>query len=427
MSSDIKPGALNGLLVLDFTWVYAGPFASRQLVDMGADVIKVERYELGAIERHYYLELERNGVRQSSYSTFLNRGKKSICIDIKTKEGRNIIMDLAKRADILLENMSPGAMSKLHLGYEDVKKVNPKIIYCSICCFGQYGPYSHEPGFDIIAQAASGWVGQADPTNQAPVAIGDCVAGIHATTAILAALYYREKTDMGQYIDISMTDCLFHLHEANPPAYLFSMREIAPKPIARWHSTIAPYGIFKCTDGFIVIAAISEDTWKTLVESMGSEYEWLLTDPRTSRLDARLTAENAPFIHQLLEDWLTKFDSVHDAERLLKEAGVPCMRVKTFTEVVDDPHIQAREMIVKMKQPFVGEVETYGSPFKMSATSAGVRGYAPLLGEHNRQILSSMLGCSDEQVNALYERRVLYKETAVDKLPEELKRLSRLP
>lgn len=427
MSSDIKPGALNGLLVLDFTWVYAGPFASRQLVDLGADVIKVERYELGAIERHYYLELERNGVRQSSYSTFLNRGKKSICIDIKTKEGRNIIMDLAKRADILLENMSPGAMSKLHLGYEDVKKVNPKIIYCSICCFGQYGPYSHEPGFDIIAQAASGWVGQADPTNQAPVAIGDCVAGIHATTAILAALYYREKTDMGQYIDISMTDCLFHLHEANPPAYLFSMREIAPKPIARWHSTIAPYGIFKCTDGFIVIAAISEDTWKTLVESMGSEYEWLLTDPRTSRLDARLTAENAPFIHQLLEDWLTKFDSVNDAERLLKEAGVPCMRVKTFTEVVDDPHIQAREMIVKMKQPFVGKVETYGSPFKMSATSAGVRGYAPLLGEHNRQILSSMLGCSDEQVNALYERRVLYKETAVDKLPEELKRLSRLP
>ncbi len=427
MSSDIKPGALNGLLVLDFTWVYAGPFASRQLVDLGADVIKVERYELGAIERHYYLELERNGVRQSSYSTFLNRGKKSICIDIKTKEGRNIIMDLAKRADILLENMSPGAMSKLHLGYEDVKKVNPKIIYCSICCFGQYGPYSHEPGFDIIAQAASGWVGQADPTNQAPVAIGDCVAGIHATTAILAALYYREKTDMGQYIDISMTDCLFHLHEANPPAYLFSMREIAPKPIARWHSTIAPYGIFKCPDGFIVIAAISEDTWKTLVESMGSEYEWLLTDPRTSRLGARLTAENAPFIHQLLEDWLTKFDSVNDAERLLKEAGVPCMRVKTFTEVVDDPHIQAREMIVKMKQPFVGEVETYGSPFKMSATSAGVRGYAPLLGEHNRQILSSMLGCSDEQVNALYERRVLYKETAVDKLPEELKRLSRLP
>jgi crotonobetainyl-CoA:carnitine CoA-transferase CaiB-like acyl-CoA transferase len=224
-----------------------------------------------------------------------------------------------------------------------------------------------------------------------------------------------------------MTDCLFHLHEANPPAYLFSMREIAPKPIARWHSTIAPYGIFKCTDGFIVIAAISEDTWKTLVESMGSEYEWLLTDPRTSRLGARLTAENAPFIHQLLEDWLTKFDSVNDAERLLKEAGVPCMRVKTFTEVVDDPHIQAREMIVKMKQPFVGEVETYGSPFKMSATSAGVRGYAPLLGEHNRQILSSMLGCSDEQVNALYERRVLHKETAVDKLPEELKRLSRLP
>ncbi|MGA8848281.1 MAG: CoA transferase [Dehalococcoidia bacterium] len=426
MMSDHKPGALNGLLVLDFTWVYAGPFASRQLVDLGAEVIKVERYKLGAIERHYYLELERNGVRQSSYSTFLNRGKKSLCIDIKTEEGRNIILNLAKKADVLLENLSPGAMSELCLGYEDVKRVNPKIIYCSICCFGQYGPYSHEPGFDIIAQAASGWIGQADPNNQAPVAIGDCNAGIHSVAAILAALYYREKTDIGQYIDISMTDCLFHLHEANPPAYLFSNREISPKPIARWHSTYAPYGILKAPDGFIAIAAITEDIWKILVKLMGNEYEWLLTDPRTCRLEARLTAENAPFIHQLLEDWLAKFDSVHDAEHLLKEAGVPCMRVKTFTEIVDDPHIRAREMIVKMKQPFVGEVETYGSPFKMSATSAGVRGYAPLLGEHNRQILSSMLGYSDEQVNALYEDGVLYKESAVDKLPAELKRLSTL-
>lgn len=427
MPSDSKPGALNGLLVLDFTWVYAGPFASRQLVDLGAEVIKVERCQSGAIERHYYLELERDGVRQSSYSTFLNRGKKSLCIDVKTREGRNVILDLARKADILIENMSPGTMSGLHLGYEDIRRVNPRIIYCSICCFGQYGPYSHEPGFDIIAQAASGWAGQGDPINQAPVAIGDCTAGIHASTAILAALYYREKTGIGQYIDISMTDCLFHLHEANPPAYLFSNRQVPARPIARWHSTYAPYGILKGPDGFIAIAAISEDIWKTLVEAMGSEYEWLLTDQRTCRLETRLTAENAPFIHQLLEEWLAKFGSVRDAEHLLKKAGVPCMRVRTFAEAVDDPHTRARDMVVKMKQPFVGEIETYGSPFKMSATSAGVRGYAPLLGEHNREILSSVLGHSDEQVNALYKKRVLYQETAVDKIPQELRRLNTLP
>lgn len=419
-----KPGALDGITVLDFTWVYAGPFAARQLVDLGAQVIKVEQYERGAPERHYFLELERNGVRQSSYSTSLNRGKKSLCLNIKTKKGREIILDLAKKADILLENMAPGTMANSGLGYDDVKKVNPGIIYCSISCFGQYGPYSREPGFDIIAQAASGWVGQSEPSNQAPVAIGDCNAGIHATAAILAALYYREKTGIGQYIDISMVDCLFYLHETNPPAYLFSNRQVLPKPISRWHSTYAPYAILKGRDGFIAVGAITDNTWQLLVKVMGKEYEWLLLDPRTDRLERRLTEESAPFIHQLIEDWLMKFDTIRDAERWPEAEGVPCMRVKTWPEAADDPHTRAREMIVTMKQPFVGEIETYGSPFKMSATSATARGYAPLIGEHNQTVLSTTLGYTDGGIEQLYRDGVLYKEAAVDRLPEELKRLN---
>lgn len=423
---DIKPGSLNGITVIDFTWVYAGPFASRQLVDLGAEVIKVERYQVGATERHFFLQLERDGVSQSSYSTFLNRGKKSLCINIKEAEGKQIILDLAKKADIILENMSPGTMGNSGLSYNDIKAVNPGIIYCSISVFGQYGPYSHEPGFDIIAQAASGWVGQCDPPNQAPVAIGDCTAAIHATTAILAALYYREKTGVGQYIDISMTDCLFHTHEANPPAYLFSNREWEPKPVSRWHSTYAPYGILKGRDGFVAIGAISESLWALLVKAMGKEYEWLLTDSRTSTLEKRLTEENAPLIHRIIEEWLMKFESVREAERLLRNSGVPCVRVKTWAEAADDPHIRAREMIVTMKQPFVGKLETYGSPFKMSETSAGVRGHAPLLGENNKEILSSKLGYSAADINHLYESCILYKEAAVERLPDELKRLSEL-
>ena len=416
-----KEGALAGLRVLDFTWVYAGPFATRQLADLGAEVIKVDRYKIGAIERHYFLEIEAEGVRQSSYATSLNRGKKSLCIDIRSRKGRDIMLELVRKSDVLIENMSPGTMEKCGLGYDDVKRVNSGIIYCSISCFGQYGPYSNEPGFDIIAQAASGWIGQADPPNQAPLAIGDCTAGIHATTAILAALYYREKTGVGQYIDISMTDCLFHLHEANPPAYLFSKRQVLPKPVGRWHSTYSPYAVLKGRDGFIAVGAITQDLWLLLVKAMGKEYEWLFSDPRTERLERRLTAENAPFVHQTIEDWLMKFDSVKDAERVLKDAGVPCMRIKSWTEVVDDPHTKAREMVVKMEQPFLGEIEAYGSPFKMSATFSGVRGHAPLIGEHNDEILCTLLDYSHKEIEALYTNEVIYKEEAVDRLPDQFR------
>ena len=155
--------ALKGLRVLDFTWVYAGPFAARQLVDLGAEVIKVEPTETGALERHYSLVLERNGVAQSSYAVFLNRGKKSLSINLKTEKGLNIIKELAKKSDILLSNMAPGTMKSLQLGYEDIKKINSRIIYCDISCFGHYGSFANEPGFDIIAQAASGYCGQSDP------------------------------------------------------------------------------------------------------------------------------------------------------------------------------------------------------------------------------------------------------------------------
>ncbi len=415
--------SLAGLRVLDFTWVYAGPFATRQLADLGAEVIKVEPYGVGAIERHYAIVLERNNVKQSSYSVFLNRGKKSLSIDLKRRKGLNIIKELVKKSDIMVSNMAPGSMEQLGLGYKEVEKLNPKIIYCTISCFGHSGSYANEPGFDMIAQAASGWCGQSDPPMPAPLAIGDCNAGIHATTAILAALYYREKTCMGQSIDISMTDCLFHLHENNPPAYLFSGRTIPAVPNGRWAASYAPYGIIKGRDGLIAIAAISDATWERMVKAMGEDYVWLLTDPRTSKLTTRLTYENAPFIHQIVEEWVMKFNSVQDVEDKLRYAGVPAIRIRRFEEVSNAPYIREREMIVKMKQPFVGELEVYGSPFKMSRTPGRVTGYTPLIGEHSREVLSRILDYGDEQIDSLFEEGVIYKEEAVDRLPEELKRL----
>ncbi|MCJ7743147.1 MAG: CoA transferase [Dehalococcoidales bacterium] len=418
-----KRGALEGLRVLDLTWVYAGPFATRQFADMGAEVIKVEPPGVGALERRYSLIMERHGVKQSSYAVFLNRGKKSLSINMKTKTGLKIIRELVKKSDIVISNMAPGAMKELGLGYEAVKRINPRIIYCTISCFGHYGAYASEPGFDLIAQVASSWCGQTDPPAAAPVAIGDANAAIHATTAILAALYYREKTGRGQNIDISMTDCLFHLNENNAPGYLFSGRTVPAVPNTRWAAAYAPYALIKGPDGLIGIAALSDILWEKLVRAMGEGYEWLLTDPRTNDLGTRLTYQNAPFIHQTLEDWVAKFDSIQQVEDLLRAAGVPAMRVKTFAEVVDAPYIRDREMVVKMKQPFAGEIEIYGSPFKMSETPGKVMGHAPLIGEHSREILSQTLGYNDAEIDKLFAEGVIYKEPAVDRLDEELERL----
>ncbi len=201
---------------------------------------------------------------------------------------------------------------------------------------------------------ASSWCGQIDPPTPAPIAIGDCNA----------ALYYREKTGRGQNIDISMTDCLFHLNENNGPGYLFSGRTVPAVPNTRWSAAYAPYGLFKGRDGLVVIAALSDVLWEKLVNVMGEDYKWLLTDPRTNDLAVRLTYQNAPFIHQIIEDRVTKFDSVQQVEDILRQAGIPAMRVRTFAEVVDAPYIRDREMLVKMNQPFVGEIEIYGSPLK---------------------------------------------------------------
>jgi len=415
--------ALKGLRVLDFTWVYAGPFAARQLVDLGAEVIKVEPTETGALERHYSLVLERNGVAQSSYAVFLNRGKKSLSINLKTEKGLNIIRALAEKSDIVLSNMAPGTMKSLQLGYEDIKKINSRIIYCDISCFGHYGSFANEPGFDIIAQAASGYCGQSDPPMPAPMAIGDSNAGMHATAAILAALYYREKTGIGQYIDISMTDCLFHSHENNPPGYLFSNRTVLPAKNSRWASAYSPYALIKGKDGFVAVAALSDALWEKLVQAMGQDYAWLMTHPRTNALGKRISYENAPFVHTVLEEWLQKFDTVEQAEAHLRKAGVPAMKVRGFEEICDAPYLKDREMLVKIKQPFAGEIEIYNSPFRMTETPGRVMGYAPLLGENNREILSRDLGYGDEAIDQLLAEGVLYQEEAVDWLPEELKRL----
>ena len=416
----LKPGPLNGVTILDFTWVLAGPFATRIMGDMGAYIIKVERYKDGTNERHLPLRITHNGVTQSSYNLNCNRGKKSICINLKNPRGMELIHELIKKSDVLIENFAPGVMDRLKLDYESVKKLNKKIIYCSVSCFGHWGPYSHKPGYDMIAQGASGWTDQSISPQIAPVSIGDMTASVNAAVAICAALYARQQTGVGQNIDISMMDCLFAFHENTLPWYLISSaigKPVDPPKIGRHHPGYAPYGIYKGKDGYITIASLTQPRWEGIVKTMGRDYEWLLQDPRAATVSTRCCEENAPFIHKVVEEWVMAQDSVAEAERKLEENECPCLRVRSVKELADsDPQIKAREMMVEVEQPFIGKVRMYGSPLKMSETPTGIRGPAPLLGQHTEEILADVLGYKKEQVKELYDQEVVYNEPAVDRL-----------
>lgn len=427
MEISSKPGPLSGVKVLDFTWVLAGPHATKTLADMGADVIKVERYKVGANERWQYLPIERDGVTQSSYHINVNRSKRSLCIDVKRPQGIVIIHELIKKCDILIENFAPGAMDRLKLDYESAKKINPNIIYCSISCFGHWGPESHKPGYDVIAQAASGWTEQSEGGNMAPFSVGDTIAAMHACTAILAALHHKVMTGQGQNIDISMVDCLFTLPENAFPWY-WSSQTKGGKPImmnktGQKSPFYAPFGIYNGKDGKIAIATLTDARWAPLVDLLGPEFQWMKTDPKTKDLAGRSIPENAKIVNDAIESWVTSLDSVREAERQLEKVGVPCARAKNVAELATtDPQIEARDMKPVVYQPFMGPMNMYGSPLKFSETPSCIRRYAPFLGEHNREILSKTLGYSPEQIENLYTENVLYQAPEVERLTEEIKK-----
>ncbi len=424
---ETKPGALSKYTILDFTWVLAGPHATKMFRDLGANVIKVEQYKAGANERHLPMRVTNDGVTQSSYSINVNRGKKSVCLNLKTPEGMELIKELILKSDVIIENFAPDVMKRLNLDYEAVKKIKEDIIYCSISCFGHWGPYSHRPGYDLIAQSASGWIAQSDPRIIAPVSIGDMNASMYATTAILSALLYREQTGKGQNIDIALTDCLFQLHENTLPWYMVTEplgNPKQPSAVGAKHPGYAPYGIYQGKNGAIAIALLTEARWPALVKAMGKEFSWLIDDPRFKTVSHRCSTDNAPALHQELEKWVMSLPSVEDAEKALDEAGIPCMRVRGLVELATkDPQIQAREMISRVYQPFIGSMMMYGSPLKLSETPSCIRGYAPLLGEHNREVLKGVLGRSDDYIDKLYRDGVLHHEEGVDRLPQELAKI----
>jgi len=389
---------LKGIRILDFTRVLAGPYLTQMLSDLGADVIKLEQPGKGADERAF----SPIGKEQSGYYMMLNRGKKSITLNLKAPKAKQIILDLVKQSDIVTENFKPGVMQSLGLTYEEFKKVKPDIIMCSISTFGQEGPYSQRVGYDIVAQAMSGlmWMsGDVDrPPTRSGTSIGDVNASSHALAAILAALYYRERTGKGQYIDISMRDCLTAILETAIPRYTMSDGLDKPHRSGSHHATMAPYGVFNAgNSNYIVLGALNQAIWARLCNAMGQPE--MIDDPQFNTPTAR--AENLTTVVGVIEKWLQTFTDVTEPLNILEKSQVPSAPVLNIEQLLEDPQLLMRDMIVEVNDPLFGKVKLPATPMRFSETTVINANPAPLLGEHTEEVLKTLLKMSEDEIAQL--------------------------
>lgn len=391
---------LEGIQILDLTRVLAGPFTTMILADMGAEVIKIERPEVGDDARHFGPYV--NG--ESAYFMSINRNKKSMTINLKHEKGKSIFMQLVKDADVVIENFRPGTMERLGLGYEDLKSINEKIIYAASSGFGHTGPYSERPAYDAIIQAMGGLMSITGPKDGKPTrvgsSIGDIIAGLYTTIGILAALRYREKEGVGQKVDISMLDGQVSILE-NAIARYFATDK-SPKPAGNRHNSIVPFETFGTSDGEIMVAAGNNNLWQKLCKAI--DLKDLAYDERFCTNPLR--AKNYSELRPILQNKFKNKDTSTWHEILLSE-GVPNGPINDIEEVVNDPQVKARDMIVEVEHPKAGKVKMAGIPIKMSKSQGEIKSPAPDLGEHTSEVLENLLGYTKEEIVKLRDMGVL--------------------
>ena len=402
-----QPLPLVGIRVIDYTHFLAGSYVSRCLSALGAEVIKVERPTAGdAGRRHPYFI---NG--QSGYFLQQNMGKQGLCVNIKDPRGLKLIHDLVRTADVFVENYRPGALGKVGLGYAELAAINPRLVYCSVSAYGHTGPDAARPGFGLIAEAKSGAMamlgvpGQPPPLLRMPIA--DMYAGIHGVAAVCAALFGRATSGKGQHVDTALYDCMVGMHDFALQCYTMSGGKDIPVQTGYDLPESTVYGVFPARDGNLVIAAQVDDAWKRLAKVVGGES--LSADKRFHSAEGRNANREA--ILEQIKAW-TKVRSVSECIALLDAAEVPCAPVQTIDEVVADPQIAARGMIVEQDHPVLGKVKVANVPFKFSDCDTTPRTPAPLLGQHNREI-AERLGFSEADIQSMVKDGVLYEEEAV--------------
>ncbi|MFS0916434.1 CaiB/BaiF CoA transferase family protein [Brevibacillus sp. 179-C 1.1 NHS] len=383
--------ALDGIRVLDLSRTLAGPFCTMLLGDMGADIIKVEE-PLHGDETRSFTPPTWDGI--SSYYLASNRNKRSITIDLKTEEGKEIIHSLARDADIFVENFRTGTMERLGFGYEQLKQINPRLIYCSISGFGRTGPEKNRAGYDLLLQGYGGLMSITGEGNGAPVKVGtsivDMNAGMFAVYGILTAIIAREKTGRGQFIDVSLLDGQVVLLNYLATSY-FATGNI-PGRMGSAHPSLVPYQAFACRDGQIILAITNNRLWEKTCCALG--WEDLSSDPRFATNDNRVAHREE--LIQLINERLSVRDS-EDIFACLDAVGVPCGPIHSIDQVLNHPQVHERELILEMKHPIVQNLKVPGFPVKLSDTPATVKRYPPLLGEHTDEILLEQ-GYSNERI-----------------------------
>ena len=396
-------GPLTDVTILDLTWVLAGPFAAMILRDLGADVIKVERPPYGDVARTTapYIGDE------SGYFFSINRGKKSICLDLKSDAGKDVFLRLAEKTDVVMENFTPGTIDKLGLGYETLSARNPRLVYSATSGFGQTGPDSERPALDIIVQGMGGIMSITGEPGGDPVrpgiSQGDITAGLYTTIGILSALHERERSGKGQMLDISMLDCQIAILE-NAFVRYFATGE-TPKAIGTRHPAATPFQAFPTKDGWIVLA-ISwgvENQWELFCVAIGES--GLIDDDRfeTPGLRTEHHADLEPILNEALrkrttEEWITEFDTI----------GLPCGPLNNVPQAAEHPQVKAREMLVDVEHPSGITLRVPDTPVKLGRTPGGIQGPPPAIGEHTDEVLESLLGLSPDEISDLRDQDAVF-------------------
>ena len=390
--------SLHGIKVLDVTQVMAGPFCAMLLCDMGADVIKIEPPG-GDTTRHWG---EHPGTDSAAFNA-VNRGKRGVVVDLKKPEGAEIVKRLALSCDIFIENYRPGVMKRFGLDYPSLRAENADVIYASISGYGQTGPAAHKGGFDLIAQGVSGIMSVTGESGRSPVKAGvpltDLGAGFFALAGVLAALHHRTKTGVGQQIDTSLVESGLALSIWEATEYFETGR--TPQPFGSAHRMSAPYQAFRCADGFITIGAANDRLFLRLCELL-EHPEWA-NDPKYGSNADRV--KNYRVLADKVEAITVRRDSSEWLE-LLDANGIPCGPINSYADVVEDPHMKAREMVVATEHETLGEIRSLGTPLKLSETPLRPGRPAPLLGQHTDEILTEA-GVPEELIKQLKQSGVV--------------------
>ena len=395
---------LFGVKVIDLTHMLAGPYAGMVLADLGAEVVKVEPLGSGEMTRGLLKNDPNFSFKNfGAYFLTLNRNKKSVSIDLKNKKGLEVFYDLVRSADVVLNNFSAGVVSKLKIDFENLSSINPKIITCSITGFGETGPHSTRPAYDQIVQAYSGGMSitgkDAKSPTRAGIPIGDLGSGLYSVIGILSALYSREKTQKGQHIDLSLLDVQISL--LTYMATMQTLSGIDPEPIGNAHFVHVPYNSFTTSDGFVVIAVITDEFWQSLksVVNVGT-----LDDSKFDSSIDRL--KNQAFIENELNKVLSTQTSDHWIDKLNK-AKVPCAPINKFSDALNDEQVKHRNMIVEVEHPDGGFVKMPGNPVKMSYTNEESYSSPPHLGTNTREILKNWSKYQDDEIESLENEKII--------------------